>query len=149
VFSCHQPHSLICIYIYIQYIYIYIYIYIYYTHTYIYVYVYIYINLFIHTYIYMSQTTQLVSVLMSAETTGWLRLVGSIKLYVSFAEYSLFYRSLLQKRPIILSILLTEATPYPPKIGLSVTSHTRMSHCTVGNYSHILIFSDSQTHSRD
>ena len=31
---------------------------------------------------------------------------------VSFAEYRLFYRSLLQKRPIILSILLTVATPY-------------------------------------
>ena len=38
---------------------------------------------------------------------GWLRLVGSIKLQVSFAEYSLFYRALLQKRPIILSILRT------------------------------------------
>jgi len=43
---------------------------------------------------------------------GWLRLVGSIKLQVSFAEYSLFYRVLSQKRPIISSILLTEATPY-------------------------------------
>jgi len=43
---------------------------------------------------------------------GWLRSVGSIKLYVSFAEYCLFYRSLLQKRPVILSILLTKATPY-------------------------------------
>jgi len=30
---------------------------------------------------------------------GWLRLVGSLKLQVSFAEYSLFYRALLQKRP--------------------------------------------------
>jgi len=28
---------------------------------------------------------------------GWLRLVGSLKLYVSFSEYSLFYRALLQK----------------------------------------------------
>jgi len=27
---------------------------------------------------------------------GWLRLVGSFKLYISFAEYSLFYRALLQ-----------------------------------------------------
>ena len=45
-------------------------------------------------------------------TLGWLRLVGSIKLQVSFAEYSLFYRALLQKRPIILSMLLTQATPY-------------------------------------
>ena len=32
---------------------------------------------------------------------GWLRLVGSLKLWVSFAEYSLFYRALLQKRPTI------------------------------------------------
>jgi len=32
---------------------------------------------------------------------GWLRLVGSIKLQVSFAEYRLFSRALLQKRPII------------------------------------------------
>jgi len=51
---------------------------------------------------------------------GWLWLVGSIKLYVSFSEYSLFYRSLFQKRPIILSILLTEAT----HIALS-----RLFHC--------------------
>jgi len=43
---------------------------------------------------------------------GWLRSVGSMKLHVSFAEYRLFYRALLQKRPIILSILLSEATPY-------------------------------------
>ena len=45
-------------------------------------------------------------------TIGWLRLVGSIQLQVSFAEYCLFYRDLLQKRPTIVSILLTEATPY-------------------------------------
>ena len=43
---------------------------------------------------------------------GWLRLVSSIKLQVSFAEYRLFYMALLQKRPVILSILLTVATPY-------------------------------------
>jgi len=43
---------------------------------------------------------------------GWLRSVGSIKLYVSFAEYCLFYRALLQMRPMILLILLTLATPY-------------------------------------
>jgi len=33
------------------------------------------------------------------------------KIQVPFAEYGLFYRSLLQKRPVILSILLTVATP--------------------------------------
>ena len=42
---------------------------------------------------------------------GWLQLVGSLKLQVSFAEYGLFYRSLLQKRPIILRSLLIVATP--------------------------------------
>jgi len=40
----------------------------------------------------------------------WLRLVDSLKLYVSFAEYSLFYRALLQQRPIIFRSLLIEAT---------------------------------------
>jgi len=34
-------------------------------------------------------------------TMGWLRLVGSIQLQVSFVEYRLFHRALLQKRPII------------------------------------------------
>jgi len=42
---------------------------------------------------------------------GWLQSEGSIKSQVSFAEYSLFYRSLLLKRPMIWSILLTEANP--------------------------------------
>ena len=37
---------------------------------------------------------------------GWLRLLGSLKLEVSFAEYSLFYRALLQKIPTILRRLL-------------------------------------------
>jgi len=45
-------------------------------------------------------------------TMGWLRLVGSLNLQVSSAEYSLFYRVLLQKRPIILRSLLIVATPY-------------------------------------
>jgi len=48
-------------------------------------------------------------------TMGWLRLVGSLKSQVSFVEYSLFYRALLQKRTISfrsLLIVLTVATPY-------------------------------------
>ena len=49
---------------------------------------------------------------VSEVTMGWLRLVGSLKLQVSFAEYSLFYRALLQKRPIVLRSLLIVATPY-------------------------------------
>jgi len=43
-------------------------------------------------------------------TMGWLRLVGSLKLQVSFAEYSLLLRALLPKRPIILRSLLIVAT---------------------------------------
>jgi len=43
---------------------------------------------------------------------GWLRLVGSLKLYVSFEKYSLFYRALLQKRHVLLRSLLIVATPY-------------------------------------
>ena len=47
---------------------------------------------------------------------GWLRLVGCLKIYVSLQNIGLFCRSLLQKRPILLSILLIVATPYEGKI---------------------------------
>ena len=43
---------------------------------------------------------------------GWLQVVVSLKLQVSFAGYILFYRALLQKRTIILRSLLIVATPY-------------------------------------
>ena len=43
---------------------------------------------------------------------GSLRLVGSIKIYVSFAKELYKTDDILQKRPIILSIVLTVATPY-------------------------------------
>ena len=59
-----------------------------------------------------------------AHHMGWLRLVGSLKVQVSFAEFRLLYRALLQKRPIVLRSLLLVATPY-----ISVTDgdpkHTR------------------------
>ena len=45
-------------------------------------------------------------------TMGWLRLVASIKLQVSFAKEPYTRDDILQKRPIILSILLTVATRY-------------------------------------
>ena len=44
---------------------------------------------------------------------GWLQLVGSLKLQVYFAEYRLFYRSLLQKRPIILRSAGSSLIIYP------------------------------------
>ena len=56
---------------------------------------------------------------------GWLRLVGSLKLQVCFAECSLFYRAFLQKRPTILRSLLIVATPYE---GVC------MSHIRFGNF---------------
>jgi len=43
---------------------------------------------------------------------GWLWFVGSIKLKVSFAKEPYKKDYILQKRPIISSILLTVATPY-------------------------------------
>jgi len=43
---------------------------------------------------------------------GWLWLVGSMKSQVSFAKEPHKRDNILQKRPLILSILLTVATPY-------------------------------------
>ena len=43
---------------------------------------------------------------------GWLRLVGSLKLQVSFAKKPYKRDYVLQKRPIILRSLLIVATPY-------------------------------------
>jgi len=43
---------------------------------------------------------------------GWLWLVGSLKIQVAFAEYSLFYRALLQKRPVFLGSLRIVASSY-------------------------------------
>ena len=51
---------------------------------------------------------------------GWLRLVGWLKyqgamilqLWFSPVNFTLFYRALLQERPIIESMLLSKATPY-------------------------------------
>jgi len=43
---------------------------------------------------------------------GWLRLVGSLKLQVSFAKEPYKRDDILQKRPIILRSLLIVATPY-------------------------------------
>jgi len=48
----------------------------------------------------------------STYTMGWLRLVGSLKLYVSFAKEPYKKDYILQKRPIILRSLLIVAAPY-------------------------------------
>ena len=54
-----------------------------------------------------------------------LRLVGSLKLQVSFAEYSLFYRALLQKRLKTLRSRRIVATPYL-SICLSISLSLRL-----------------------
>jgi len=84
-----------------------------YPHTYICIhidlclYTYVSIHTFkpVYTYIYMTCTHTLVHLPM-----GWLRLVGSLKLYVSFAKEPHKRDYILQKRPIILRSLLIEAT---------------------------------------
>ena len=80
---------------------------------------------------------------------GWLRLVGSFKLQVSFAEYSLFYRDLLQKRPIILRNLLVEATPYEDSHSENdaytlTHTHPHHSHHNPHTYTHTLTRSHLQ-----
>jgi len=47
--------------------------------------------------------------LTKAKLMGWLRLVGSLKLQVSFAEYSLFCRVFLHKRAVVERNLLIVA----------------------------------------
>ena len=110
---------------------IHIYIYIY---TYVYIYIYVYMCIHVCTYIQSAQyggvvapnhpatsvmkvSTEIAAPSKSIKSDGflgtwWLRLVSSLKLQVSLAEHSLFYRALLQKRPTILRSLLLEATPY-------------------------------------
>jgi len=60
--------------------------------------------------------------------------ISRLKLQVYFAEYSLFYRALLQKRPIILRSLLIVATPYVPislvvSVSMSVSMSVRVRVC--------------------
>jgi len=87
------------------------------------IYTYAYASTYIHTYMYIficipvlpkkakkqyQQTTQQ----GLHHDMEWLWLVGSIKLSVSFAKEPYKRDYILQKRPMILSILLTVATPY-------------------------------------
>jgi len=93
--------------------YIYPYIHVY-TYTYVYMAVYMYICIYVCIYIFIVCLCVCVfhsDTEVRLDHMGWLRLVGSMNSWVSFAEYHLFNGALLQKRPIILSILLTEATP--------------------------------------
>jgi len=56
---------------------------------------------------------------------GWLWLVGSIKLQVFFAKEPYKTDDILQKKPIILSILLTVATPQQERYQLDLQKTPR------------------------
>ena len=80
---------------------------------------------------------------------GWLRLVGSLKVYVSVAEYRLFYRALSQKRPIILRSLLIVATPYTDIEGVETRAHEHVhkrTHSLAHTHTHTYTHHLSHTH---
>ena len=76
---------------------------------YMYIYKYTYV-VYIHEHIRVLPPRKLAILGGCQRQVFWLRLVGSSKLQVSFAEYSLFYRALLQKRHIVLRSLPVGAT---------------------------------------
>ena len=115
-----------------MYIYKQIYIYIY-IHTCIYIYIYTHAHMYTYfswQYVcvcvrvcvrvcshWLGMHTRSLSLLLSLARarfigTGWLRLVGSLKLQVPFAKKPYKRDYILQKRPIILRSLLLIATPY-------------------------------------
>jgi len=68
---------------------------------------------------------------------GWLWLVGSLKLWVSFAKEPYKKEDILQKRPVILMSLLIVATPY---VFVS-TVYVRM-YVYIYLYVHVYVFTD-------
>ena len=149
IYVCIYIHIQMYMYVYtrIQYMYIYVYIYVF-TGTYIIVQIYTSIFIYLSTLIHIHRYTHV----HTYTGMGWLRLVGSLKWQVSFAEYRLFYRALLQKRPIIVRSLLTIATPY---MHLDLHMYTFVNHayvceiCTptciyTGTYIYICL--DTRTH---
>jgi len=57
---------------------------------------------------------------------GWLRLVSSLRLWVSSAEYSLLYRALLQKRPLCTVIHIHTRMYLSSAFRLCVTYHIQI-----------------------
>ena len=65
---------------------------------------------------------------------GWLRLVGSLKLQVSFAKEPYKRDDILQKRPIILRSLLIVATPYKAYTGLVMGLFSNSNTSRLGSF---------------
>ena len=61
--------------------------------------------------IFLFPPSRALETVLTERSMGWLPLVGSFKSQVSFAGYILFYRAVLQKRPIFLGSLRIVATP--------------------------------------
>ena len=76
---------------------------------------------------------------------GWLRSVGSINLYVSFAEYRLFYRSLLHinSNENVLNVLFVQTTQIPT--GHFLTNTTGINRTLSHEYNKQDTFSRIQT----
>ena len=73
---------------------------------------------------------------MAKSATGWLRLVGSLKLQVSFAKEPYKRDDILQKRRMIIRSLLIVATPYTIAMSamykdmfLCIYMHTNHMYC--------------------
>ena len=95
----------VCIHVYI-YMYIYLYICI---HIYIHACTYVHIDMYTHVYMYTYKQKHFLE--DNARDMRWLRVVGSLKVQVSFAKEPQKRDNILQKRPVILRSLLIVATP--------------------------------------
>ena len=96
-----------------------------YEHMNIYTYKYIHIQ----TYIYVSVEKNNKVFCWVVGAMGWLRSVPSIKLQVSLAEYCLFHRAILQKRPI--NLIDPTNQSQPTRGGLPCTMGAHCCSCRV------------------
>ena len=81
-------------------------------YLYLYVRVYVCVCIFVSVCVCVCENQTVLTIALGGATMGWLRLVCSLILQVSFPEYSLFYRALWHNRPIHLRSLLIKAIPY-------------------------------------
>ena len=106
----------------------------------------LYIWMCIYTYIFIITHISWYKYVCIYHYMGWLRLVGSLRLRVSFAKEPYSTDDILRKKPIILSILLIVATPYISNcvythIFISLYIYVCMYHDTYMNvYIHIYLY---------